>query len=176
MGRDAQRPPAYAVCERLEGKELYVWVTHFHGGTATVTGLIKQANGKELPLGALQIPGGLISYRRAVEDGRASDGQGDRIGGFWNDTELSPRGFKAAARAVKRAANNAARKSWRRDRQRDDSRVAGQDLGYVPPMRERKNRVDRLATQGHLESAMRRGQNPRVARKLRGSGSEEDTD
>lgn len=176
MIRDAQRPPEHAICERLNGQEIYVWVTNSQGRPPTVMGLITKANGEELPLGPLSTRRGLISYRKAVEHGRVSDGQGDRIGGWWNETKLSPEGFKAAARAVKRAADNAVRRSWRRDRQRDDHRVARQDLGYVPPMRERKERVDRLATQGHLESAMRRGRHSRVARTPRGSGSEEDTD
>ena len=147
MDRNAQCPPDYAIPERLKGNELYVWVTHFRGGPDTVMGLVRKANGEKLPLGALSTQGGLIPYRKAVEHGLVSDGQGDRIGGLWNDTKLSPEGFKAAARAVKRVAEAAVERSRRRDRQRDYNRVAGQDLGYVPPMRERKQRDDRLATQ-----------------------------
>ena len=120
-------------------------------------GLVRKANGEKLPLGALSTQDGLIPYRKAVEHGLVSDGQGHRIGGLWNETKLSPDGFKAAARAVERIAKAAVKRSRRRDRQRDDHRVARQDLGYVPPMPKREERVDRLATQGRLESAMRRG-------------------
>lgn len=157
MVRDAQRPPEHAICERVNGQELYVWVTNSQGGPTTVRGLIRKANGKVLCLGPLSTRDALIPYRKAVEQGRASDGQGEQIGGFWNDTKLSPEGFKAATEAVTWVAEKARRKSWRRDRQRDDRRVSSQEPGYVPPMRERENRVDRLATQGHLDSAMRRG-------------------
>ena len=120
-------------------------------------GLIKQANGKELPLGPLSTRDALIPYRKAVEQGRANDGQGDRIGGLWNNTKLSPEGFKAATEAVTWVANKARGQNWRRDRQQDDRRVASQEPGYAPPMREREKRVDRLAMQGRLESAIRRG-------------------
>lgn len=157
MNRSPQRPPADAILERLEGKDLYVWVTHPKAGSATVVGLVRKTSGEDLPLGALSTRDALIPYRKAVEQGLADDGQGDRIGGFWNDTKLSPEGFKAATRALKRATDKAVRKSWRRDRQREEFRVASQEPGYVPPARERETRVDRLATQGHLESAMRRG-------------------
>ena len=51
-------------------------------------GLIEKANGKEIPLGALPTTESIISYTTAVEQGLASPGQGERIGGLWNHTKL----------------------------------------------------------------------------------------